>query len=123
MGLIYKKIVIKGTKGHRKVRALFDTGASESFIKKDIAEGISTLVELSRPKMFETVVGNIRVQYAVIPDILLDGHDLFWTLIVVDGLTEDVILGADFFQRWKIRLDPETEDIVWDPGAFKLKLV
>lgn len=113
MGLIYRDIKLYGRKNECKVKALFDTGSSESFIRKDIAEKIGTLSEMPRPK----------TQYVIFPDIILDGHELFWTLVVVDGLTEEVILGADFFQRWKMKLDPETEKIIWDPVALKLKLV
>lgn len=39
------------------------------------------------------------------------------------GFLEELILGADFFQRWKMRLNPENEDIVLDQDALKLKLV
>jgi hypothetical protein len=43
--------------------------------------------------------------------------------IIVPELTEELILGTDFFLRWKIKLDPETEDIVIDPSALILQLV
>lgn len=39
------------------------------------------------------------------------------------NLTEELILGADFFQRWKIRPNPENEDFILDQDALKLKLV
>ncbi|MEW6095211.1 MAG: retropepsin-like aspartic protease [bacterium] len=123
MGLIYKEVELIGIKGQRSIRALFDTGASESFVRRDIAEEITSLIKLSEPKTFEAPVGKIQTQLAIIPDIALNGHRLFWTLIVVDGLTEEAILGADFFQRWKIRLEPETENIMWDVQALKLKLI
>lgn len=123
MGLIYKEVELIGVKGHKSLQALFDTGSSESFVRKDIAEEITSLIKLSEPKIFETALGKIQTQLAIIPDISLNGYRLFWTLIVVDGLTEELILGADFFQRWKIRLDPETENIIWNPKALKLKLI
>ncbi|MDI6641370.1 MAG: retropepsin-like aspartic protease [Elusimicrobiota bacterium] len=123
MGLIYKDVVLIGKKGKKKVKALFDTGSSESFISRKIAKEIAPLVEMAEPKTFETVNGKLKTNYIIFPDIQLDGHKLFWTLIIADGLTEEVILGSDFFQRWKIRLNPETEEIIWDPIALKLKLV
>jgi len=36
---------------------------------------------------------------------------------------KDAIIGADFFQIWKIKLDPERETLILDPNALKLKLV
>jgi hypothetical protein len=50
-------------------------------------------------------------------------YKLRWTFNVVPLPTEQVILGADFFQRWKIKLDPETESIIVDPKALQVKLV
>jgi len=51
------------------------------------------------------------------------GDRLHGTFFLVPELAEQLILGADFFQRWKIKLDPETEDIIVDPKALKIKLV
>jgi predicted aspartyl protease len=123
MGLIYKQIELIGRKSRKKVKALFDTGSSKSFINMKLADEITPLIELVEPKVFETASGELKASYVIYPDIILDGHRLFWTLIVVDNLTEEVIIGADFFQRWRIKLDPETEQIIWDPVALKLKLV
>ena len=59
--------------------------------------------------------------------VTLNGHALFFTFIVVPQLSpqlsEELILGADFFQRWKVRLDPESEEVAIDPSALRLKLV
>ncbi|MDI6886883.1 MAG: hypothetical protein QMD22_11210, partial [archaeon] len=41
----------------------------------------------------------------------------------VPNLSEELIIGSDFLQRWKIKLDPESEKIIIDPRALKLKLV
>jgi hypothetical protein len=43
--------------------------------------------------------------------------------IIVPKLTEELIMGADFFQRWKIKLDPEAEDIIIDPSALRIQTV
>ena len=59
----------------------------------------------------------------MIGDVQLNGVTLFATLLVVPNLTEELVLGADFFQRWKIRLNPENEEVVLDQDALKLKLV
>lgn len=41
MSLIYKVIKLSGNKGSRDVRAVFDWGASESFIRADIAKELA----------------------------------------------------------------------------------
>ena len=123
MGLIYKAIKVSGNKGTKDVKALFDTGASESFIRADIAKELSSPARLPNPKEFEMGRGTLKVSRAMIGDIQLDGATLFTTLLIVPNLTKELILGADFFQRWKIRLNPENEQVILDQDALKLKLV
>lgn len=123
MGLIYKIVTVAGNKSSKAVKALFDSGASESFIRADIAKQLASLTKLPNPKTFEMGRGNLKVTRAMIGDVRLNGATLFVTLLVVPNLTEELILGADFFQRWKIRLQPENEEIILDQDALKLKLV
>ena len=123
MGLIYKAVKVSGNKGSKEVKALFDSGASESFIRADIAKELSSPTRLPNPKSFEMGRGTLKVSRAMIGDVQLNGASLFATLLVVPNLTEELILGADFFQRWKIRLNPEDEEVILDQDALKLKLV
>ena len=123
MGLIYKTIKVSGNKGSKEVKVLFDSGASESFIRADIAKQLSSPTRLPNPKQFEMGKGTLKVTRAMIGDVQLNGATLFATLLIVPNLTEELILGADFFQRWKIGLNPENEAIILDLDALKLKLV
>lgn len=123
MGLIYKIIKVSGNKGSKEVKALFDSGASESFIRADLAKELSSPTRLPNPKTFEMGRGTLKVARAMIGDVQLNGVALFATLLVVPNLTEELILGADFFQRWKIRLNPENKEVILDQDALKLKLV
>jgi hypothetical protein len=43
--------------------------------------------------------------------------------LVVPELPYKVIVGADFFQKWKIKLDPATEDFIIDEKALEIILV
>jgi 2-C-methyl-D-erythritol 4-phosphate cytidylyltransferase len=122
MGLIYKKVTIGGDKGEMEVEALFDSGASESFICEDVANQIATTLKLHLPRRFELGKGTILVDTATgVLDVMVNGTSLFGHFLVVKGLSDDVILGADFLQRWKINLDPEKERILIDKKALKLK--
>lgn len=123
MGLIYKFLKVSGNKGSKDVKALFDPGAYESFIRADIAKQLSSSIRLPNPKTFELGRGTLKVTRAMLGDIQLNSATLFATLLVVPNLTEELILGADFVQRWKIRLNPENEEIILDQDALKLKLV
>ena len=123
MGLIYKAVRLSGNKGSKEVRALFDSGSLESFIRADIAKRLSSPTRLPNPKTFEMGRGTLKVTRAMIGDVQLNGATLFATLRVVPNLTEELILGADFFQRWKIRLNPENEEVLLNQDALKLKLV
>ena len=123
MGLIYKQIKLIGPKAIGEFTALMDTGASESFIRTEEARQIATPFKMPEPMILELGKGQIEADEAIFAYVELDGVRVHWTFIVVPELTEQLIIGADFFQRWKIKLDPETEKIIFDPKALRLKLV
>lgn len=124
MGLIYKDLALKGEKGDRIFHALWDNGSSECFIRGDLAEKVTTISKLRIQKEFEMGKGTLPVRDSTpIVDIEVEGYNLFWHFLVVPNLSEELIIGADFLQRWKIKLDPESEKIIIDPRALKLKLV
>jgi predicted aspartyl protease len=123
MGLIYKQVKLTGPKASQEFTALMDTGASESFIRSEEAQMIATPYKMPEPMSLELGREELEVDEVIFAYVDLDGVRLHWTFMVVPDLTEQVIIGADFFQRWKIRLHPETEKIIFDPKALKLKLV
>lgn len=123
MGLIYKATKLLGDRGEQEVKALFDTGASQCFVRRDVAQAVATLSKGPYPFTFETATGLAKTDEVIFAVLKIDGHDLFWMFYVIPDLSEALIVGADFFQRWKIRLDPEREMILVDPSALRLKLV
>ena len=123
MGLIYKNVILKGDKGERRFYALWDNGSSESFIRRDLAEKVATISKLRTPKEFEMGKGTLVVKESTpIVDVEVEGYNLFWHFLVFPDLSEELVIGADFLQRWKIKLDPENENIIINPKALKLKL-
>ena len=71
---------------------------------------------------FEMGEGSLSVSESTgVLSVEVEGFNLFWHFLVVPNLSEELIIGADFLQRWKIKLDPER--IIIDPKALKLKLV
>ncbi|MHC1611395.1 MAG: retropepsin-like aspartic protease [Candidatus Methanospirareceae archaeon] len=111
-------------KGEGEFQALWDNGSSESFIRRDLAEGVGTILRLDAPREFEMGRGSLSVSESTgVLSVEVEGFNLFWHFLVVPNLSEELIIGADFLQRWKIKLDPENEKIIIDPKALKLKLV
>lgn len=123
MGIIKKKVWLIGRKGRCRVDALYDSGSTHSIVREDVAEQIATLDDLPEPKTYEAAVGSFTVRHGIFADILIRGKRLTAGLRVVRGLTEDLILGADFMQVWHIRLDPRRRQVILDPQALRLKAV
>lgn len=121
MGLIYNQMILEGDRGNKEVTTLFDPGSSQSFARRDIAEQVSTIGKTPMRLKFETATEVVETEQVIFAQVWFDGNLLFWTFIVVPDLTEELILGSDFFQRWKIQRDPEPEKITLDPSALKLK--
>lgn len=124
MGLIRKQLNVAGSLGERKCTVLFDTGASASFVREDIAREVAQTLRAPKPLYF--TLGNgavIRAEYTTDLHIEIDGHTLAHMFLVFPGLPDELIIGADFLQRWKIRLDPATEEFIIDEEALKIVLI
>lgn len=123
MGLIVKPLAVTGRLAAETLTALFDSGASESFIREDIARRLGTPELLPRPRPFATADATLTVTETLTLDLEIDGASLFGHFLLAPRLSEEMIVGADFLQRWKIKLDPENEGIIFDPKALKLTLL
>ena len=124
MGIVKKEIMVAGSKSQRECEVLFDTGASACFVREDIASELGLVVKSPFPLKFK--LGNNTVLSAEkTTDLFLDlkGHNLSFIFLVVPELPYEVIVGANFFQNWKIKLDPVTEDFVIDEKALEIILV
>ena len=115
MGVIAKVIKLKGSKGEREVTALFDSGASMSFIREGLARELGMIEPLPDPLRFETAKAGeeLVVDRRVVLDFYLDGDRLSDEFLVVpdDWATEEVIVGASTFQKWRLVLDFEREEV------------
>jgi len=124
MGLIIKKVKIAGAKGSATVEALFDMGASACLIKRSLAEKVATITTI--PKKWRFTLGDgqgtLQTNEFVQLVITIKKTDFFHPAVVVDRLADDLIIGADFLQRWKIKLDPEAEEVIIDKKALRLLL-
>ena len=125
MGLIIKQLILEGDKGKKDIAALFDSGASASFIRRDVAKNLATIVRF--PKSWRFVQGDgkneIIIQESIMVHLTINDVTVFQQILVANELSEELIIGADTMQHWKIRLDPENEDVIIDKKVTELKFV
>ena len=124
MGSVRKRLTVAGSLGSEECQVLFDTGASACFVREDVARRLSQVLKAPTPMTFtlgdETA---FTAEYMTVLQTDIDGHSLPHMFLVVPKLLYEVILGADFLQRWKIQLDPATEEFIIDEEALRIVLV
>ena len=126
MSLIHTPVILSGSKGRKEVLALFDRGASYSCISYHAAEEIAHLEPLPEPIEFETAEKDsfVMAEYRIAADFFFTDTPRRFTdeLVVIDGLSEDLIIGASTMQKWKIRLDFDTEEVLYDKKMHRLRI-
>jgi len=123
MGVIRKKLPLLGRRRQREVECLFDTGASSSFIRPSLVRvlGLST-AGLPKPLRIRLGKGSTHVSLIAAVMIRLNGATLADTAYVMPGLTEDYVLGAEFLERYDIRLDPKRGRLLL-PSKRRLSII
>ena len=125
MAIIEEPIELRGSRGTRQVTALFDSGSTYSCIRPDVAREVEVVVPLPQAKTFgtakdgETLTSTQRVSL----DFVLQGYRFSDEFMVIEGLSEEVIIGAKTLQGWRMKLDFEAEKVIIDPGVTKLRLI
>jgi len=116
MVVIRKRLSLVGRRQKRQVECLFDTGASSSFIRPELARtlGLPTL-NLLRPLRIRLGKGTTRVSQLAAVMIRLNGVTLADAAYVMPDLTEEYVLGVEFLERYDIRLDPKRRRLLLPP--------
>jgi hypothetical protein len=124
MGLIVKKLRVFGDKGERRLQVLFDTGASASFIRSDVATPLAAVVNLPSAEVYTLGdgVGKLRAVATAVLYVMIKGIRISDNFIVVPRLSDEVILGAHTLQKWRLKLDLENEDVLIDRRMSRLLL-
>lgn len=125
MGEIMEKVRLVGSKGEVEVTALFDSGATYSFMKREIAEQIENVVSLTRALSFQTANPDAPVAPSgrIAVDFVIDGVWYSDEFLVLDRTTEELIIGASTMQKWGIKLDMEQEKVELTRRDYKLRLL
>ena len=122
------EVTLIGSRGSRRCTALFDSGASYSIIRPDIAAAIGTLEPLPDPEnwVFETAQKGMLMQavYRVGLNFRFDDSEARFSdeFIVFDECSEEVIIGAKTMQAWSIKLDFDREEIHYRKTAVRLRV-
>ena len=123
MGMIYKEYNVTGAQGSDAVRVLYDTGSSSSFVRRDVAEKLGNVVRALLPRTFTMADGQVTLTVDQNVELYLDvdGDALSYHFFVADDLAEELVIGADMMQRFKITLDMDNEAVSVDPRALYLR--
>ncbi len=128
MSILEKDILLLGSKGAARRRALFDSGASYSIIRRDLAESLEEITRIPDPEnyVFETARPGDTVQalYRVGLEFRFDDSEARFSdeFIVFDECSEEVIIGAKTMQAWSIKLDFDREEIHYRKTAARLRV-
>jgi hypothetical protein len=125
MSILKLPLRFEAPKIDKVIYTLFDSGANLSCIHPDQVEELAALVELPAPRLIATAGERhfIRVTHRVTLDFYINDVLLSDEFLVVPGLSEDAIIGAATMQKWRIKLDFDSEKVVVDPKVAKMQLI
>ncbi|CAN6483876.1 unnamed protein product [Victoria cruziana] len=102
------------------VRVLFDTGASHSFIVRQLARQLenevivaSFVIRISSP----LGVKQIDVEYILVEGLYIEDRAFPAQLILLDMTEFDVILGMDWLARHSVLVDCQKRRLIVGPGS------
>ena len=128
MSILEHDLTLLGSKGRRRLNALFDSGASYSIIRRDVAEELELLTPIPDPEnyIFETARPGelIPAHYRVTLELRFEesGARFSDEFIVFDDCSERLIIGVATMQKWSITLDFDREEILYRKTARRLRV-
>lgn len=125
MAVIEKTIKLKGSKGEVDENVLFDSGATYSCIQPTLAKRLAHLEPLPEVMKFGTAEEGhqLEAKYRISTNFYINGDRFSDEFMVVEGLSDKVIIGAKTLQSWRMKLDFEHDEILYDPRVTKLRIV
>lgn len=125
MSIIEKPIKLVGSKGEAEVVAIFDSGSTYSCIKPELAEELEIVLNLPEPMEFGYAEEKRKLTATrrVSLNFYIDGYRFSDEFMLIPELSEPVIIGAATLQKWRIKLNFETDEVIIDPRVTKLRLL
>lgn len=121
MSIIRIPLHFEGAKGEATFYALFDSGASFSRITPECAAQIANFEKLWKPLEIATAAANqyLKIKDRITVDFYYNDIRMSDEFMVIPGLSEDVIIGVNTLQKWRIKLDFEHDTVIVDPKVAK----
>lgn len=115
----------EGSKGEKHLYALFDSGANYSCINETLVENLEMLIPIHTPMRLATASDNtyMEITNRTTLDFYHEDIRLSDEFLVVPGLSEEVIIGVNTMQKWRLKLDFEHDTVIVDPRVAKLILI
>jgi len=106
LGTVKEVLLVKGDKGEKKLSVLFDSGASRSLIRSDVAKELSTPRELLIPREFTAADGHkISCRYSSDLIVEIGGKRIGIEAFLVENLPVPLVFGALDMEAYMIKLD------------------
>jgi len=124
MGMIEKKVRLIGRLGECETAAPFDSGASVSCIRPDVAARLEQPIPMRVPLHISTADENkfLEVTERISLEFDMDDCRFFTEFFLVPSLAEEVIIGASTMQQWRFKLDFEQEEVIVDPRVTRMRI-
>jgi len=121
MSIIKIPLHFEGTLGEATFYSLFDSGASFSCITPECAKKVANLEKLWKPMEIATAaVGQyLKIKEVIRVDFYYNDIRMSDEFMVIPGLSEEVIIGVNTLQKWRIKLDFEHDTVIVDPKVAK----
>jgi predicted aspartyl protease len=120
---IHRVLRVRSSRGELAVKALFDTGASFTVVRRDVAEKIGHILPTD---VREVTLANGKTKLKVLGYIpistVLEGSPIDDIAYVIEELAEELIVGVKVMEFYDIRLDPSTNRIIVGRNYSSFKL-
>lgn len=103
---------------------MFDSGASVSCIRPDIAVCLEQPIPVRPPWRISTAEENtfMEAREMVALEFYLEGYRFATQFYLLPKLTEEVVIGATTMQQWRFKLDFEHEEVIIDPRVTRMRI-
>jgi hypothetical protein len=106
LGIVRQDLLVKGDRKEMRLNVLFDSGASRSLIRSDVARELSTPKELLIQREFTAADGHkVICKYFCDLIVEIEGKRIGIEAFLVEDLPVPLVFGALDMEAYMIKLD------------------